>query len=244
MYENILFDLYGTLIDIRTDEEMPELWKKIAAYYSERGAKYTADEIQEEYVRLVAEEKKRVAKAYPEYKVIDIPIENVFAKLYTLKNVDVQKKGQDFVNDTAAYFRKSSTLFIELYDGVIELMEYLKSNKKHVYLLSNAQHTFTMNEIKELGLSDYFDDIFISSDYCVSKPDTHFYEKPLGKYNMDKSKTIMVGNDYISDMKGAHDAGIDGLYIHQEISPDIEGEVIAKWKIMDGDVHKIKEYLS
>lgn len=244
MYENILFDLYGTLIDIRTDEEMPELWEKMAVYYSERGAEYTADEIQKEYVRLVAEEKKRVAKAYPEYKMIDIPIENVFEKLYTLKNVGVQKKGQDFVNDTAAYFRKSSTLFIKLYDGVIELMEYLKSNKKHVYLLSNAQHTFTMNEIKELGLYDYFDDIFISSDYCVSKPDTHFYEKPLGKYNMDRSKTIMVGNDYISDMKGAHDAGIDGLYIHQEISPDIEGEVIAKWKIMDGDVHKIKEYLS
>ena len=83
MYENILFDLYGTLIDIRTDEEMPELWEKMAVYYSERGAEYTADEIQKEYVRLVAEEKKRVAKAYPEYKMIDIPIENVFEKLYT-----------------------------------------------------------------------------------------------------------------------------------------------------------------
>lgn len=243
MYENIIFDLYGTLIDIRTDEEMPELWDKIANYYNERGAAYTADEIKKEYIRLVGEEKKRVSEKYPEYKEIDIPIENVFEKLYNLKGVDVRKKGKKFINDTAAYFRKSSTLFIELYDGVIELMEYLKSKNKHIYLLSNAQHTFTVGEINELGLYVYFDDIFISSDYCVCKPDTHFFEKLFDKYNMDKSKTIMVGNDYISDMKGAYDAGIDGLYIHQEISSEIKGEVMAKWKIMDGDVHKIKEYI-
>ena len=35
--------------------------------------------------------------------------------------------------------------------------------------------------------------------------------------------------------------GIDGLYIHQEISPEVkdESEVNARWKIMDGDVHRI-----
>ena len=51
----------------------------------------------------------------------------------------------------------------------------------------------------------------------------------------------MVGNDKNSDMLGAKSVGIDGLYIHQEISPEVkdESEVIAKWKIMDGDVHKI-----
>ena len=28
-YENYIFDLYGTLIDIRTDENKPEFWEKI-----------------------------------------------------------------------------------------------------------------------------------------------------------------------------------------------------------------------
>ena len=54
----------------------------------------------------------------------------------------------------------------------------------------------------------------------------------------------MIGNDCISDMLGAHGAGIDGLYIHQEISTPLEGhELICKHKIMDGDVTKIKKYL-
>lgn len=53
----------------------------------------------------------------------------------------------------------------------------------------------------------------------------------------------MIGNDYISDIKGAHDFGIDTLYIHQSISPEIEGELLSNYKIMDGDVHKMKELL-
>ena len=29
-YENYIFDLYGTLVDINTDEEKRELWAKLA----------------------------------------------------------------------------------------------------------------------------------------------------------------------------------------------------------------------
>ena len=44
MYKNYIFDLYGTLVDIRTDEYKDSLWKDIAKIYSINGAKYKADE--------------------------------------------------------------------------------------------------------------------------------------------------------------------------------------------------------
>ena len=31
-YENYIFDLYGTLVDIHTDEEKTELWEKLAQF--------------------------------------------------------------------------------------------------------------------------------------------------------------------------------------------------------------------
>ena len=37
-YKNYIFDLYGTLADIRTDERRRELWVKTALYYTENGA--------------------------------------------------------------------------------------------------------------------------------------------------------------------------------------------------------------
>ena len=53
----------------------------------------------------------------------------------------------------------------------------------------------------------------------------------------------MIGNDYISDIGGAADFGIDSLYIHQSISPDIDGELRSTYKVMDGDVFKIKKLI-
>ena len=62
MYKNYIFDLYGTLIDINTDEWNDDLWKKIAILYAYKGAHYTYDELNEEYGRLVQAEKKAVLK--------------------------------------------------------------------------------------------------------------------------------------------------------------------------------------
>ena len=41
-YENYIFDLYGTLVDIQTNEKKASLWKNMAHIYSMTGAVYTA----------------------------------------------------------------------------------------------------------------------------------------------------------------------------------------------------------
>ena len=55
----------------------------------------------------------------------------------------------------------------------------------------------------------------------------------------------MIGNDQNSDILGACSVGLDSLYIYQEISPPVtdESEIKATYKVMDGDVRKIKELI-
>ena len=134
---------------------------------------------------------------------------------------------------------------IRLYDGVIELLEGLKRAGKKIYLLSNAQESFTIPEMEDLGILSYFDGIMISSEERVCKPQRQFFEKLLAKYELDKTECLMVGNDKNSDMMGAKGVGIDGVYIHQEISPEVEdeSEICARYKIMDGDVRKILPWI-
>jgi putative hydrolase of the HAD superfamily len=238
MYKNYVFDLYGTLIDINTDEWCDELWQKMAILYGYRGAHYTSKELNEEYGRLVEKEKKSAHRRHPEYTVIDIKIEKVFRKLYTQKGVKATKA---LVLSTAEIFRCYSTKYIKLYDGVIDLLDTLKAKGKRIYLLSNAQRTFTENELNMLGLTDYFDGICISSDEECSKPDTNYFKILFDRYGLEKSESIMIGNDFRSDIGGAADFGIDSLYIHQSISPEIDGELRSTYTVMDGNVFKIKE---
>ena len=68
-----------------------------------------------------------------------------------------------------------------------------------------------------------------------------YYKTLFDRYGLNKSESIMIGNDYLSDIGGAADFGIDSLYIHQSISPEIEGELRSTYTVMDGDVYKIKK---
>lgn len=240
MYKNYIFDLYGTFIDINTDEWSRDIWDKMVVMYGYKGAHYTSNELHDEYARLVELEKKSVLKKNPDTKVVDIKLEKVFRKLFTQKGAKVTKAQVWFV---AEAFRCFSTKYIKLYDGVVDLLDTLKAKGKRIYLLSNAQRCFTENELNMLDLTKYFDGICISSDEECSKPDSKYYQILFDRYGLKKSESIMIGNDYLSDIGGAADFGIDSLYIHQSISPNIDGKLRSNYSIMDGDVFKIKKLI-
>ena len=149
----------------------------------------------------------------------------------------------DLITDTAHLFRTLSIKYIKLYDNVIELLELLKKKGKKVYLLSNAQRIFTLYEMKLLGIEKYFDDIFFSADYKVCKPDMKFYNTLITKHNLDVKNSIMIGNDSICDIEGASKVGLDSLYLHSNLSPEIKGELKSTYSIMDFDLTKIYELI-
>lgn len=240
MFKNYVFDLYGTLIDINTDEWSNDLWEKLSVLYGYRQAHYTPEEIRVAYGRYVQLEKDRVHKRHPQYREIDINIEKVFRKLFSAKGVKCTAKDIRFI---CTAFRCYSTVYIRLYDGVLDLLDTLKAKGRGIYLLSNAQRSFTENELNMLGLTPYFDGIVISSDEECCKPDINYFNILFDRFGLKKEETVMIGNDCISDIRGAREAGLKSLYIHQSISPDIQGELLADYKIMDGDFTKVKELL-
>jgi putative hydrolase of the HAD superfamily len=119
---------------------------------------------------------------------------------------------EDVIFSTAQFFRVLSRDTLSLYDGVKELLDELKRKKKNVYLLSNAQEVFTIPEMKVLGLLSYFDEIYISSVIGIKKPDTRFMDALVRRENLEKSESIMIGNDQTTDIQIAKDFGMDSLY--------------------------------
>lgn len=237
MYQNYIFDLYGTLVDIHTNEEKAYLWDKMAEFYGFQGAIYTRKELRMTYREFCEEETKalmeRSTASYPE-----VQLDKVFRRLYEHKGVT---PSSELITYTAQMFRIISTQYIRLYDGVEEMLQTLKDHGKKVYLLSNAQYEFTMYEMNYLGLTPYFDGIVISSCEECKKPDRAFYEVVLSRYGLEKKESIMIGNDKTTDIGGAHEAGIDSLYIASNLSPEEDKELpgLATYEVADGDVKKI-----
>lgn len=225
-YKNYIFDLYGTLVDIHTEEGDPDVWEKMASHYAGYGAVYTGAEMKELYEDLVKEAQKEAD---------EILIEPVFEKMFALKGVIVD---EDTIQETCRLFRKTSTYHIRLYPWTIPMLEDLKKEGKKIVLLSNAQRAFTAPELKELDIEKYFDRIFISSDHGVKKPNPAFFQIMLDTCGFSPKDCLMVGNDETCDMGGAHSVFIDGFYIHTMISPEYTGEGKAEYEVLDADEEK------
>ncbi len=234
MYKNYIFDFYGTLVDIRTDESKAVLWEKMSEIYSAWGAVYTAEELKKEYKKLVEAE----AEKLPEHGEPDL--RTVFADLF--KNKDVACD-ESMVKGIAITFRALSREKLYVYEGVKEALSELKKKGKGVYLLSNAQTDFTRPEIEMMGLTEYFDDIFISSEAGYKKPSKEFYKRLLDTFSLDPKTCLMVGNDETADIAGAVIMGMDSLYLHTECSPELEEESKATYVVMDGDWKKVSKIL-
>lgn len=234
MYENYIFDLYGTLVDINTNEARRGLWQKLALFYSYNGAKYKPTELRKAYVTEINKELNSNTKT--KYPDLDVTI--VFEKLYNLKGVEVDK---NLVVQTGMFFRTLSVDYIKLYPGALELLQELKARGKKVYMLSNGQRCYTVPELKYLGIHDYFDALYSSSDIGICKPDPAFFKHLIKEHNIDVSKSVFIGNDDISDVGGSKTVGLDCIYIHSNLSRDIT-EVDSTYEIWDGDLSKVLEF--
>ena len=184
MYDTCIFDLYGTLVDIRTDENKEELWEKLSLFYAFYGAFYTPEELARSYKRLTGEmtagheELRRDShEAFPE-----IRIEEVFRALFEEKGI---APDEPLVRHAGQFFRILSMEFIRLYDGTEEMLSAVKESGRKIYLLSNAQRIFTEYEMNALGITKYFDGIFISSDEGCKKPDLKFFRKLIDTCGID-----------------------------------------------------------
>ena len=65
----ILFDLYGTLIDIETDESMDEIYRGIAHYLTYHGIYLHRWEVRDRYYQIMKQQKEARAEEYPEIDV-------------------------------------------------------------------------------------------------------------------------------------------------------------------------------
>lgn len=246
MYENYVFDLYGTLVDIHTDESAPAVWEKLALFYGYYGAKYEPQELQEAYLKIVEKREglqKNELEAEPHYAheaFPEIKIEAVFQELFAGKGVQADL---ELSVHTGQFFRVLTTEYVRLYDGVRELLAAIRAAGKKVYLLSNAQRIFTEYELNVLDIAKYFDGILISSEYGTKKPDLRFFELLLEKYRLDSKACIMIGNDARCDIAGAAAAGMDTYYIHSNISPECETLPEATYCQMEMDMARVCETL-
>lgn len=236
-YENYVFDLYGTLVDIHTEEEKQELWEKLALFYGYYDAHYTPEELKTAYAALIAGKESRMKQEmldtaearYAHEAFPELEITEVFERLFTDKGVHADRT---LAVHAGQFFRVLATEYVRVYDGTKEMLAALSDAGKKIYLLSNAQRIFTEYEMHVLDIARYFDVILISSDYGTKKPDKRFFDLLTGQYGLDVKQSLFIGNDSRTDIAGAKGIGMDTFYVCSNISPKNDSAPDADYQVL------------
>lgn len=212
-YKELVFDLYGTLVDIHT-EESAQVWEKTALFFGLYGAKLTGKQLKRAYCAALAAMEKAEGKSRT--RCPEIPMEQVLEQVLEAAGA---KDAARVAFQGAQLFRVNAIEYIRLYPGVREALAALRQRGCRLWLLSNAQRAFTAYELRLLGLEEAFDGVFLSSDHRCRKPDTRFFRALLEEHGLEAANCLMIGNDRRTDIAGAKAAGMASLYLHTNLTP-------------------------
>lgn len=118
-----------------------------------------------------------------------------------------------------------------LFDGAIELLDYLKPKYK-LHIITNGFASVQTKKIKNSNIEHYFETITNSEMAGVKKPHRTIFEFALSLANASKQESVMIGDSFEADILGALEAGIDAIFFNEQ-NLRVEKEVFQVNKLID-----------
>src|ERR1035437_6686725 len=209
--KGIVFDINGTLSDIRTDEWHDDGYRVLSNLLSYQGISLDPNVVKYFYFQIMKEQRAAHGDRYPEFDAIGI-----FREIVTQHSTDFTRalpaeKLEQLPKLLAETHRAASRFRLQLYPGVEDTIWQLHP-KYHLAIVSDGQTAYAIPELHAVGLSDHFDPIIISGHYGYRKPDERLFMAALTAMKMKPSEVLFVGNDMYRDVYGAQKLGMKTVF--------------------------------
>lgn len=107
----------------------------------------------------------------------------------------------------------------------IEVLDYLKPNYT-MHIITNGFVEAQQVKMDNCGLAYYFDEIIVSDGLGYRKPDKRIFDYAFEKSGATAENSIMIGDDYGSDILGAKAVGMDQIYFTQDLQKEEEATFV------------------
>ncbi len=213
----VLFDLYGTVLDIQVDEDSPSLWRGLAAALGGTGQPVDPAEVRRRFQMFLKQEAERGREGFL--------MEPVFLRL--LRSL----QAGDDVGGIGRLFRELSLKELRLRPYVVPLFERLHRSGRKVAIVSNTEAVLTRFELDRYPILQTADTIVLSSDVGVKKPDPKIFLLALDRLGVGPATAVFIGNDWTADIIGAHEVGLRAIYVNERATESLTAT--SMWRVVE-----------
>lgn len=218
--KHLFFDLDHTLWDFDRNSAVA-----FDVIFKEHGFDFNTDDFLKLYI-------PRNQHYWKLYQVNQISHEDL--RYYRLKdvfdalNVEVSR---ETVNELSEEYITHLPNSNHLFDGAIEILEYLKPNY-HLHIITNGFHFVQDKKLKNSNIEHFFQTVTNSEMAGVKKPHPTIFEHALQLAKAEKEESVMIGDSFDADIEGAINFGIDAIFFNTE-KVEIEEKVIQINHLLD-----------
>ena len=203
MYKNLFIDLDNTLWDFQTNSK-----NVLSVLFFKYGLdKYFKDF--EEYFKIYSQHNDYLWEQYALNKINKDELNKErFAYPLWQKDLDLPEVEEGMQANYLPLLSEQTVLM----PACIEVLDYLKSKRYKLYLVSNGFVEIQHKKLSGAGLYKYFDKLFFSEEIKAHKPSKVFFDTAIKSTNSKKKESIVIGDNFLADIEGAKNAGLDQIW--------------------------------
>ena len=139
---------------------------------------------------------------------------------------DIRKLRFHQLFETFSYYNDSLAIEIDIHylsicpdktnliAGTLEILQYL-FEKYELHIITNGFYETQTRKIKASNLDVFFKTVTTSECSGFTKPNKQMFSYSLRQANASYKESIMIGDNLITDIRGAKNLGMDQVYLNQ-----------------------------
>lgn len=202
-YKTVFLDFDDTLIDTQGYAS-----KCLKDLFSE----YKLNLFFKDFASFLAHYHKHVHELWNDYALGKMDKQTLITERFQRPLGHIEDLSSSQINNINKEFTKRVVLIDKDIPGGLKLVKYLKNKGYKLVMLSNGFSEMQYDKIKNSGFDNLFDKIILSDVVGYNKPHPNIFKESLRISKSSPEETIMIGDNYIADIKGAMQSNIDQIW--------------------------------
>ena len=193
------------------------------------------DLVHEQFINTYIPINAKYWKLYREEKVSKAALRYARLKetFHALKYEISDKK----INSLAKEYILQLPNFNHLFDGTLELLDYLKE-KYTLHIITNGFEEVQTLKMKKSKIFHYFTEVITSESVGVKKPNPKVFLHAMKKAGSSPKESLMIGDNIEADIQGALATGMKAIHCNFENTGIIPNNITSIRHLLE-----IKQYI-